>query len=361
MGGAVAGALASVRGWRAKLDVLMDLADTAPDEVGPSALVHVAIEQMTLEILSVREGLADVLGPSLDLGGQLAALVRMSSPVEVEQLTKADQAFAEAMPPLEGPARRLGLRMASGQYKLLASNLSRRVLRELMGPRRLRPHDAAGEIDILRALAMTLTAAAGRLLTLEETQIAFAERSKALVGADFVEAYVGRDAPPLMEAAALVRLCENVTGASAKRSAARWLAASVTALKFERSLREPGVGVTQKLAALADLQARTRACEMSDKDEAEICDALGRVGGSVEADAKFTLQLGRAPAGPTQKLGVLLRLAAGDGCPLGPAADRAKAEALRLLKSPETRQAIANDPQALGSLKPLMQAAGLAA
>ena len=361
MGGAVAGALASVRGWRAKLETLMDLADTAPDEAGPAALVHVAIEQMTLEILSVREGLCDVLGPSLDLGGQLAALVRMASPMEVEQLTQVDPTVAEVMPALDGPARRLGLRMASGQYKLLAANLSKRVLRELMGPRRLRPHDAAGEIDILRALAMTLTAAAGRLLTLEETQIAFAERSKALVAADFVESYLGRDAPPLMEATALVRLCENVTGAAAKRSAARWLAASVTALKFERSLREPGMGVTQKLAALADLQARTRACEMNDKDEREICDALGRVGGAVEADAKFTLQLARAPAGPAQKLGVLLRLAAGDGCPLGPAADRAKAEALRLLKSPDTRQAIANDPQALGALKPLMQAAGLAA
>ncbi|WP_296817436.1 hypothetical protein [Brevundimonas sp.] len=361
MGGAVAKALAPVRGWRAKLETLMDLADTAPGEAGPSALVHVAIEQMTLEILSVREGLAEVLGPSLDLGGQLAALVRMASPAEVDALAKADPTLAEVMPPLEGPARRLGARMAQGQYKLLAASLSRRVLRELMGPRRLRPHDAAGEIDILRALAMTLTAAAGRLLTLEETQLAFAERSKALVGADFVESYLGREAPPLMEAAALVRLCENVTGASAKRSAARWLAASVTALKFERSLREPSVGVTQRLASLAELQARTRACELNDKDEAEICEALGRVGGVVEADARFTLQLARAPAPPVQKLGVLLKLAAGEGCPLGPAAERAKAEALRLLKAPETRQAIAADPQSLGALRPLIQGLGLAA
>ena len=60
------------------------------------------------------------------------------------------------------------------------------VLRELMGPRRLRPADAPGEIDILRTLAMSLTATAGRLLTLEEVQTAFTERSKSLVTADFV-------------------------------------------------------------------------------------------------------------------------------------------------------------------------------
>lgn len=361
MGGAVCRALADVRGWRAKLDVLMDLADAAPDEAGPAALVHVTLEQVVSEILSTREGLAEVLGASLDLGGQLAALVRLAASAEVDQLMKADATLAEVMPPLEGPAARLGDRMARGQYKLLAATLSKRVLRELMGPRRLRPSDAAGEIAVLRGLAMTLTAAAGRLLTLEETQLAFVERSKALVGADFVESYVGRGSSPLEEARALVRLCENVTGGSAKRSAARWLSASVTALKFEKALREPSAPVTQRLAVLAELQSKVRACELNDKDETEICEALGRVGGSVEADARLTQQLAKAPAAPTQKLTLLLRMAAGDGCPFGPAADRAKAEALRLLKAPETRQAIAGDPSSLGALRPLIAALGLAA
>ena len=41
----------------------------------------------------------------------------------------------------------------------------------------------------LAVLAMTLTATAGRLLTLEEVQTAFVERSKSLVTADFVAAY----------------------------------------------------------------------------------------------------------------------------------------------------------------------------
>lgn len=361
VGGAIARSLASVRGWRARLDVLMDLADTAPEETGPAALVHVVIEQAAGEILAIREGLADVLGPSLDVGGQLAALVRMAAPDEVEALSRFDPGVAAVMPALEGPALRLGLRMAEGQYRLLATSLSRRVLRELMGPRRLRPGDPSGEIDVLRALAMSLTAAAGRFLTVEETQLAFAERSKALVGADFVETYVGGAASPLDEVSGLVRLCENVIGPAAKRSAARWLAAATCALKFERALREGEGSASHRLAVLAGLQARVRACDLTERDEAEICLTLGRVGGAVEADAKVAAQLARAPAPLIQRLNHLLRWAAGEGCPLGPAADRAKAEALRLLKSPDARREIAENPQAVQTLKPLMQAAGLAA
>ena len=93
---------------------------------------------------------------------------------------------------------------------------------------------------------MVLTAAAGKFLTLEEAQLAFSERSKTLVSADFVEAYVGSAATPLEEVNLLVRLCENVTGGAAKRSAARWLSAAVTALRFERSLRESDIGAGQR-------------------------------------------------------------------------------------------------------------------
>ena len=361
IGGAVARAMSRVRGWRAKIDTLMDIADTAPEEPGPAALVHVAVEQAVGEILAIREGLADVLGPSLDVGGQLAALIRMAAPREVELLSRADARLGATIPALDGPALRLGRHMAQGQYRFLAGGLSRRVLRELMGPRRLRPSDPAGEIEILRALAMVLTAAAGKFLTLEEAQLAFAERSKTLVSADFVEAYVGPATTPLDEVNLLVRLCENVTGGSAKRSAARWLSAAVTALRFERSLRESDTGAGQRLAILAELQTRVRACELTERDEIDICEILGRVGDSVEADGRVSVQLARAQAPLGHRLALLLRMACGQSCPTGPAADRAKAEAVRLLRQAESRKVLSGEPETLATLKPLMQSAGLAA
>ncbi|WP_262423464.1 hypothetical protein [Brevundimonas denitrificans] len=102
---------------------------------------------------------------------------------------------------------------------------------------------------------MALTATTGRLLSLEEVQDAFVQRSKALVTADFVGTYAASCKSAVDEAAALVRLCENVTGAANKRAAGRWLSACVGALRFETEQRGgPPNLAAQRLAALAVLQ-----------------------------------------------------------------------------------------------------------
>lgn len=362
MGGVIAGALVEQKDGRSRLSRLMDLADRAPMDGQPRAMVLVPIEQILCEMLGSRGGLADILGPSLDQGAAMAAVVRMVAPREVEILIERDPRMALQIPAVEGPAARLGARIQAGEFPLLSASLARMVLRELMSPRRLRPSDAAGEIDILRALATGLTATAGRLLTLEEVQNAFNERSKALVTADFVAAYVKTCRTVLCEAEALTRLCENVTGVANKRSAARWLSACVSSLRFESEMRQTG-GQTaaQKLGVLASLQRAVRACGLSDKDESDITAAIGAVGGVVEGEARIVAMLARAPAPPPQKLSVLLRMAAGETAPLGPAADRAKAEAIKLFRAPEARAALAAAPEALAPLKTLMKAAGLAA
>jgi len=361
MGGVIAGALTGVRGARARLDRLMDLADRAPMDGAPRALVMVGIEQIAVELLGARTGLAEILGPALDQGGSLAAVVRMVAPKEIDALIAHDPRMALLMPAVDGPASRLGQRLDAGEYPILAASLARMVLRELQGPRRLRPADASGEIDILRILAMALTATAGRLLTLEEVQNAFIERSKSLVTADFVQAYVGPCDTVLCEAEQLTRLCENVTGSGNKRSAARWLAACVTSLRFESEMRAAGSSAARKLQTLAQLQRSVRSAALSEHDTDQIAGAIGTIGGVIEAEAKLTAQLARAPAPVPQKLSALLRLAAGETAPLGAAADRAKAEAVKLFRAPEARASLGASPEALAPLKTLMRAAGLAA
>lgn len=362
MGGIVAGALTGLKDGRSRLDRLMDLADRAPMDGHARAMVLVPIEQILCEMLGSRAGLADILGPSLDQGAAMAAVVRMVAPREVGMLVQQDPRMALQVPAVEGPAARLGARIEIAEFPLLSAALARMVLRELMGPRRLRPGDAGGEIDILRALATSLTATAGRLLTLEEVQTAFNERSKALVTADFVAAYVKSCTTVLCEAEGLTRLCENVTGVANKRAAARWLSACVGSLRFETEMRQStGQTAAQKLGVLAGLQRAVRTCGLSEKDEGEITAAIGSVGGTVEAEAKIVAMLARSPAPAPQKLAVLLRLAAGETAPLGPAADRAKAEAIRLFRAPEARAALAARPEILAPLRTLMKAAGLAA
>jgi hypothetical protein len=361
MGGVISGALIGVRGARARLERLMDLADRAPMEGPPRALVMVGIEQILCEMMGSRTCLSEILGPALDQGGSLAAVVRMVAPREIETLIRMDPKMALLMPAVDGPAARLGVRLEAGEYPILSAALARMVLRELQGPRRLRPTDAPGEIDILRTLAMSLTATAGRLLTLEEVQNAFTERSKSLVTADFVQAYVDPCETVLCEAEQLTRLCENVTGMANKRSAARWLAACVTSLRFEQEMRTAPQTAARKLQALALLHRSVRAAALSEHDTEQIGGAIGHVGGVVEAEAKLTAQLARAPAPPHQKLAALLRLAAGETAPFGPAADRAKAEAIKLFRAPEARAALTASPEQIAPLKSLMKAAGLAA
>ena len=363
MGGVVCGALTGLRGGRPRLDRLMDLAERAPLDGAPHAMVMVPIEQLLCEMLGARTSLADVLGPSLDQGASLAAVVRMVAPREINALIAQDPRLALQVPAVDGPAARLGARLEAGEFPLLSAALARMVLRELMSPRRLRPNDAAGEIDILRTLAMTLTVAAGRLLTLDEVQTAFNERSKAIVTADFVAAYVKPCTTVLCEAEALTRLCENVTGIGNKRSAARWLSACVGSLRFESEMRAQSGTQTaaQKLGVLAGLQRAVRACGLTERDDEEINAAIGTVGGAVEAEARIVMMLARSPAPLLQRLSVLLRLAAGETAPLGPAADRAKAEAVKLFRAPESRAALSAAPETLAPLKGLMQAAGLAA
>ena len=361
MGGIVARALIGLKGARARLDRLMDLADRAPAEGSPRALVMVPIEQILGELLASRTGLAEILGPALDQGGSLAAIVRMVAPREIDALIARDPRMALLMPVVDGPARRLGLRLEAGEYPLLAASLARMVLRELMGPRRLRPADAMGEIDILRTLAMSLTATAGRLLTLEEVQTAFNERSKSIVAADFVQAYVTLCETVLCEAEQLTRLCENVTGAANKRTAARWLAACVTSLRFESEMRISGVNPSRKLQVLAQLHRSVIAAALSEHDSEQITVAIGNVAGVIETESRLTAQIGRAAAPIPQKLTALLRLAAGETAPPGPVADRAKAEAIRLFRAPESRAALTAAPESLAPLKGLMKAAGLAA
>src|SRR5690606_13191782 len=308
----------------------MDICDQAPAEGAPRALVLVPVEQILCELLGSRHGLAQVLGPGLDQGASLAAVVRMAAPREVDAVLAQDARLSLLAPPIEGPVRRLGERLAAGEFPLLAASLARMVLRELMSQRRLRPGDAVGEIEILRVLAMALTATAGRLLTLEEVQTAFIERSKGLVAADFVAAYVKDCANVLSEAERLTRLCENVTGGANKRAAARWLDACVVSLRFETEMRARTPGATppgQRLMALAELQRGVRKAGLSERETQGVVEALGAIGGAIEADARLTAQLARAPAPVPQKLAVLLRLAAGETGPSGPVAERARAGA----------------------------------
>jgi hypothetical protein len=305
--------------------------------------------------------MGEVLGEPRDLGALLAAMTRLAAADTVEPLCALEPAVANVMPPLEGAAARLANWLDGPNFAQVRAAIGRRVLTELTGPRRLRPNDAEAEIIVLRALAMALTAAAGRLLNLEDIHAAIIERSKTLVRADFVEDYLSQTRGPMGDVEALLWLAENVAGAGNKRQACHWIAANIGALKFETDVRAGPETAAAKLASLAELQRLVPRAGFAPEDAEPIAIRIGEVGGLVEADGRLTAALAKASAPVGSRLAALLRLASGDAAPLGPAADRAKLEVMRLMRLPDTRSQLAEAPDQLGRLRSLMQSAGLAA
>jgi hypothetical protein len=326
IGAGVARALAPSKDWTDKLGRLLDLADAAPQGAARGLALNV-LEQPLTEMLGSKSALSDLLGSDLELGPALTAMTRLGGAEAVDALLAFDPSMSAALPALTGPAARLANWLDGPHFPAVRAAISKRVLKELHGPRRLRPGDPEAEIKSLRILAMALTATAGRVLTIDDIQSAFAGRSKSLTANDFVDSLTTACASPRLEAEALIRLAENVTGGVAKRQAARWLASTFGTLKFEKEFRNPAEPPMARLAGLAALQRGVLRAHLPEEDCQPLVALLGEIGGVSEADSKLTHAISRANLPLMTRLDILARMAAGETAPRGPAADRAKAEA----------------------------------
>ena len=361
LGAGVAKAIAGADRWSEKVNQLLDFADAAPHSPAGRTLALQVLEQPLGEVLGSQGGLNELIGADLELGETLAAMTRLAAAETVEALAEIEPVVARAMPPLKSSAARLANWLDGPHFDQVRASIAKRVLKELSGPRRLCPDNPAGEIDMLRALAMALTAASGRVMSLEEVQAVFIQRSGMLVRSDFVEAYLSKDRTPLEEVQALLWLAENVTGHANKRHASRWISATVDSLRFETSVRAGAETAAAKLGVLAGLQRSVGRAGLIVEETMPILATLGEIGGMIEADAKLVASVAKSTAPVVNRLNALLRLAVGESGPTGPAADRAKAEALKLLRVPETRTELAHTPEAVERVRGMLQTLGLAA
>lgn len=361
LGAGIAASIAPAKTWSDKVNRLLDLADAAPEKGAGRGLALSIIQQPLAEILEAKPGITDILGKGRDLGANLAAMTRLAAYDSVDRLIQVEGSVAKVMPELSPQATRLAKWLTGDNFQETRAAIGRRILRELVGPRRLCPGEAAREIDVLRALAMSLTAASGKLLPLEEVQAAFIARSKMLVTGDFVEAYLGSGMTSQQEVEAMIWLTENVIGAANKRQAGGWLKAVVSSLRFEKEMTAGEENAGARLGQLAALHKSVGRCGLVPEDFQPIQEKLGDLGGHVEAGAKLSQVVARANAPLIQRLTLLLRLASGENAPLGPAANRARAEALKLFKQDATRSELASSPDQMKQVLGLIQQAGLAA
>jgi len=354
LGAGVAASISVATNWSDKIARLLDLADAAPEEPRARAAALAAIEQPLAEIIGSRAGMADLLNNQDDLGATLAAMTRMTGGSAVEALIRIEASVRGCMPELSGTARRLSIWLSGDDFPSVRKAIAERVLTELNGVRRLKPTDAEAEIEYLRALAMSLTAAAGRILQAEDIQGAFTTRSKTLLNGDFIDSLLGRDRSAHEEIKMLIRLAENVMGAVNKRNAARWLNANISAMRFEKEIRQGPDSPVAKLSHLAGLQRSLQRSGLVREDFEPLCVKLGDIGALIEADTRLLAMLVRAPAPLPHRLTLLAKLAMGEAGPTGPVAEKARTEALKLARDPGSREQLQGSPQTMDLIKTLV-------
>lgn len=361
LGCAVAAALEPAESWSEKVGLLLDLADAAPPEGAGRTLALSVIAEPLEEIVGCNKGLDNIVGGNLDLGARLAAMSRLAAAEVIDKLVQVEPSVAKVTPELSPRAKRLAHWLEEEAFTGVRAAIGQRILRELSGQRRLRPSDAVGEIDVIRGLAMALTAAAGKLLPLDNVQAAFSARSKMLVTRDFVETYLGEGRSAHAEAEALIWLTENIIGATAKREAGRWLQSLVFSLRFEKEYCDSDTPPALKLSQLARLQKAAGRCGLIEETSGPIQERLGAVGGLVESEGRFVIMMAHADAPALNRLTVLLKLACGETAPLGPAADKARLEALKLARHEATRAELTEAPERVDAIRDLLKHASLAA
>ncbi|CAM3309509.1 hypothetical protein [Asticcacaulis taihuensis] len=363
-GGALAATLKGQRRPSVKLETLLIHAglinawlDAHPEREWALQLIEIPV----VELFAARGSLNDVLGEEMDLGGAMMIMTRLAAGREVDLIARADARVARLTPPLSGVLGGYHDLILNSRLPHLSYHISKRLMQELKSPRRLRPNDPMGEIEILRVLALCMTAAGRDESQRDDITEAFADRSRKLVSADFITNLLETAETPAEEADRLIWLCENMVGAANKRQAARWLSQIVGADKFERHMRESQQSAAQRLLSLAQMQGRVAAAALIDQDGEEVTRRLGLIGNQIATDVKLLAHIQRGGASPMQKFSMLLSFAAGQSAPFGPLSEQAKAEVMKMMRDPALRSGLSAQPQILATLRPMMQAAGVLA
>ncbi len=336
MGGSVAGYLGSAEDWPSKVERILNLADAAPETgIGRDLAFHVLAQPMA-EILNLGPAMTEMLGAELDPASHLGALAQLVAPEVPKAVAAIDPAAAALLPKPTDIGERLARFLAEPRVAGLRQALGRKVLAEVASPRRLRPTSPEGEVEICRALAITLMTAAEPMGGAEAVHEAFVSRSHTLVGTEFVTAYLKVARNPIDEAMALVRLMESVVGGTHKRQAVRWIQSCVTSLKFDTEAMSGKAPAAIRLGQLANLYRRVARAGGQEAGIEALLTLIGEMGGKLEAEAKIIQGIRKAAHSPVEKVQALIRMATGEAAPLGPAAERARQEAKRLAAHPDT-------------------------
>ncbi|MFT3809986.1 MAG: hypothetical protein QM698_08715 [Micropepsaceae bacterium] len=250
--------------WSDKLDRVLALIATPPQEERAAQIVIALADAIVGELLGGAAALQEVLGPVDDLGGALVAM--------------SDLYLGRVPPnaPHLALGRLAGL-FAAGHLLDARTALARRVLAELKTHKRLAP-SVETELAHLRAITSRLVQGPTRLVPHEDIVGAVTLRSNHLVQSAPITDYLAGAEGPLAIAGRLIAFEINIVGAANKRRIWDYLKPVLANATFDQALMAEGVALT-RLARAAGLQSallKSALSETARTEGAKIIDAAAR-------------------------------------------------------------------------------------
>ncbi len=296
LNGTIAQYLKDAPGWDEKLTRLLsvlDEAQAAPEGAGRTLLLS-AVDAIISEVLSGSAALHELIGQSENLGEALTRLVSLflGQPADAggRGVTALTQQFAgDALP----DAR---------------TALAGRILAELKSVKRLVPNSLTDELKALRRIANKLVLGQGKYLRNEDLIAAFTLRSKRIVTHESIGAHLNEAATPDEKLERLLFVEENIIGVENKRHLASFILPVLTSSAFENHFLAAKTPPMERMARLAELQARVRRAGFQDKEKREIADALDKMAVEIESRAKLFDSIENRVVSHVEKAIALLRL-----------------------------------------------------
>lgn len=346
--GAIARHIAPARSWAEKLDCLLSLLDALPQDGPARALGVKTIDTIVAELLAGSAALIDLLGDQPDLGSALLHLCA---------LFLGRREGLDGLPPCMGALARA---FAQEELPLARAAIGERLLREIRGGRRLKPHSLDDELQVMRRLASALSAAQGTLISREDVEEAFTVRSSHLVVPETVERYLAGLDRPGAKIERLVAMAEHVVGNANKRELLAFINGILGSPRTETYYVDGREPVAARLAELRALQMRLQKAPFHDTHRERLAEAVDALAVATERKAGLLNGLAKASPTPLAFAEHLLALLAGDGVTEGKLAETVRGRLRDCMADPAFAAALSRlDEASVQRFRRLLAAAGL--
>ncbi|MBR9826923.1 MAG: hypothetical protein GYB36_14160 [Alphaproteobacteria bacterium] len=320
---AIADKLKSAKNFNNKLDALLDMTESLPDDEAARAFALSEVDAYLADVLSVEGGRDAMLGSCKDLGDAIERLVCL--------FDGDHDAGAIMMAPMA--ARRIAKLVGKDMLPDCRGVIARNLLKDLERPVRLRPSSVKEEVRLARELARKLVTTADAALPTDQLIKSFTMRSARLLQPDTIDDYLRYSNDANEELDRLIALEENIVGDHNKEKLAGYIRAALGTNKTEQFFVRGDLKPLESLSLLTAHQTKVAKGAYPAKEKANLCAALDQLGLKILDDTKILHMIdnGKRPALDTAQ--ALLKLATAGALPLGECSGDAQARALRQIKS----------------------------